>query len=544
MDALPVAKGCGGGGPAGWCSGLFADAGPLQWLIPDADAAPDKGVPDEGAASGGNGGGGRARAGGGDGGAAAAVPAEATEAPPSEAPPDATPSKAPLSEASAPGENGLALAYDLGGTNVRAAVVDLATGAVVGDVAVAALAEDRSLQGVAAAMARVGCQALSWAAPGSAVASSAVAGGAGPWVGVRCVAVAQPGIVAPAPGGGDGAVHGVVAEAVAFPDWPAHAALGNAVASALASALAAKGAGGKDGMPPVLVFEDAGAHLLGELYFGGLPEVLARNRGGGGGEKSSESENDGPMRGTAVLVCVGTGVGTACVVDGQLLAGVEGGHIVVVPSALEAAPAGLEGALLSALPCGCGQTGCAEAHASGPAILKAALGNITRLAGLYPAGAAAEAMAALGDCAAVLAAAEKHVGSVPGSAAEKHVGSVPGSAAALAGQASHAAVEAAAECLARACLALARALGPHAFLLTGGVLTNAPHGKATTGGEALSWFGARVKAHYRRLDWAVASVAPEFMGSALGGVGGVLGAAALARGALANGLVNSPSCEM
>ena len=95
MDALPVAKGCGGGGPAGWCSGLFADAGPLQWLIPDADAAPDKGVPDEGAASGGNGGGGRARAGGGDGGAAAAVPAEATEAPPSEAPP----SEAPTSDA-------------------------------------------------------------------------------------------------------------------------------------------------------------------------------------------------------------------------------------------------------------------------------------------------------------------------------------------------------------------------------------------------------------------------------------------------------------
>jgi glucokinase len=63
-----------------------------------------------------------------------------------------------------------------------------------------------------------------------------------------------------------------------------------------------------------------------------------------------------------VMLTLGTGVGGAIIVDGQMLRGGFGtagelGHMRVVPNGL---------------PCGCGQRGCIESYASGTALLKSA----------------------------------------------------------------------------------------------------------------------------------------------------------------------------
>jgi predicted NBD/HSP70 family sugar kinase len=89
-----------------------------------------------------------------------------------------------------------------------------------------------------------------------------------------------------------------------------------------------------------------------------------------------------------ILVCVGTGVGTAVEVCGKLVGGaqglIEGGHIVCCSSSSTSsscllpaptttstpttAPATATCAVVAPRQCGCGQLGCVEAHASGPAI--------------------------------------------------------------------------------------------------------------------------------------------------------------------------------
>ena len=73
---------------------------------------------------------------------------------------------------------------------------------------------------------------------------------------------------------------------------------------------------------------------------------------------------------TLTLVVIGTGVGAGSVVGGSLLRGANGaageiGHVPVVPDGR---------------PCGCGQTGCLEQYASGPALLLAARHRI----GVHP----------------------------------------------------------------------------------------------------------------------------------------------------------------
>jgi glucokinase len=90
---------------------------------------------------------------------------------------------------------------------------------------------------------------------------------------------------------------------------------------------------------PVAVENDANCALLGEAWAGAAV-----------GHKN------------VLLVTLGTGVGTAALVRGQLLSGArgltpEGGHIPLYPGGRR---------------CGCGLRGCLEAYASGPGLLRTA----------------------------------------------------------------------------------------------------------------------------------------------------------------------------
>jgi predicted NBD/HSP70 family sugar kinase len=278
------------------------------------------------------------------------------------------------------------------------------------------------------------------------------------------------------------------------------------------------------GRPPLLpalgrvfVCEDASAHLVGELEFGPHASRL-------GGSSAT----------TAVLVCVGTGVGTAVSSGGRLLRGasglVEGGHIVTAQGEddgdekddddnddddqggasgissssssskmSENATAGVgHAARRVGRRCGCGQRGCAERYASAPAIVARA-----NRAAAEGAGAAAGAFA---DCGVVFSAVRR------------------GDAAA------NSAVQVAAEHLARMCLSLARALDPHVFLFAGGLVlgrSSGTHGSACSAGSGgrggsggsacndgndsegsgdgngAAWFLKQVEARYRALDWRV-----------------------------------------
>jgi glucokinase len=93
---------------------------------------------------------------------------------------------------------------------------------------------------------------------------------------------------------------------------------------------------------PVSLEHDARAAALGE-------QAAQACRAGGGGT--------GPLRDFA-FIPIGTGIAAAIVAGGQLVTGTAGaagefGHIPVVPGGRQ---------------CACGQRGCIEAHASGPAV--------------------------------------------------------------------------------------------------------------------------------------------------------------------------------
>ena len=187
-----------------------------------------------------------------------------------------------------------ALGVDLGGTNARAAVVDVETGAV-GAVTREALAE-RTPEAVVEALARVIAAA---AGPGGARGFGAVG------VGVAGQVLGASGLVLNAPNLG----------------WR-DVALGALLE-------------GRMGVP-VRIVNDLSAAAWGEVRFGAARDVL-----------------------DALVVYVGTGVGSGLVLGGRLHEGARGvagelGHVKVRPRPAE-----------SPRRCGCGAVGCLEAYTGG-----------------------------------------------------------------------------------------------------------------------------------------------------------------------------------
>ena len=218
----------------------------------------------------------------------------------------------------------------------------------------------------------------------------------------------------------------------------------------------------------VTVVEDANAALMGELSFGSLslPPVPAT--------RSVDDRNV-----VVVLICIGTGVGTAVFVDGQLLVGarglVEGGHLVVDNSP-------------DARPCASGQTGALEAYVSGPSICARAREE-------------AEKQAVASECASATTCEEVFAAAQRGDAVAVQV------------------VEGTAAYLAIACISMARITDPLTFLFSGGVVTGA--------GPS---FLALVEEEYRKRNWAIGDGAiPSFATTSLGDHAGALGAIAIAQ---------------
>jgi predicted NBD/HSP70 family sugar kinase/N-acetylmuramic acid 6-phosphate (MurNAc-6-P) etherase/GNAT superfamily N-acetyltransferase len=210
------------------------------------------------------------------------------------------------------------LGIDVGGTNVRAAVVRARDGSLVTPVV-------RQPLGTIAGAAAVPTNPAAFLAIVTAVAHDAVRA-CDPVVRIDAVAVGQPGHVHP---------DGSIAQLAAFPHWgdtavPLAAELTHAVLTVAAPSP----------VPPVLVLSDAACALAAEVQYGA-----------------------GRLARIVAMVTVGTGVGTAATVDGgaTLLSGTRGlielGHALAYPDGV---------------PCACGQRGCVEAYASGPAIARAA----------------------------------------------------------------------------------------------------------------------------------------------------------------------------
>ena len=192
----------------------------------------------------------------------------------------------------------LCVGVDLGGTNVRAAIVDADSGAVLVDERDLTRAEE----GPAAVMARMA------ALIERAIVQVPSASG---WV--TAIGIGVPGLYDPATN--------VVRFLPNLPTtWPG-VPLGSEIEARL-------------GLPTTLI-NDSRAFILAEATFGA-------GRGGS----------------TVVGMTVGTGIGGGAVIDGRLHLGLDGtagevGHHTVDPNGLL---------------CGCGNRGCLEAHASGPAI--------------------------------------------------------------------------------------------------------------------------------------------------------------------------------
>lgn len=206
------------------------------------------------------------------------------------------------------------IGVDLGGTTVRAALVHV-DGRLSGPVFRKLLGTDRSPEGVLAA---------AWTVVNSVLA--AIEGGAGNKV--AAVAVGQPGHLHP---------DGSISDLAAFSHWGATRV---PVASFLKKKLVETSCGNS---PPVFVFDDAHSALAGEVSFGAAR--LAR---------------------TAVVLTIGTGVGSGVsLCNGAVLHDgarglIELGHAIV----------GLRDS--DPPSCACGQRGCLEAYASGPAVAKRA----------------------------------------------------------------------------------------------------------------------------------------------------------------------------
>lgn len=192
----------------------------------------------------------------------------------------------------------LCVGVDLGGTNLRAAVVNVDDGRVVADARDLTHAE----QGPASVIERMAC--LIQQAIGDARVDGAE---------VAAIGIGVPGLYDPA----TNVVRFVPNLPTTWPGVP----LGPEIQSRL-------------GRQTVLI-NDSRAFILAEATFGAA-------RGGR----------------TVVGMTIGTGIGGGAVIDGRLHLGLDGtagevGHHTIIP-----------GGFL----CGCGNRGCLEAHASGPAI--------------------------------------------------------------------------------------------------------------------------------------------------------------------------------
>ena len=192
----------------------------------------------------------------------------------------------------------LCVGVDLGGTNLRAALVDVGTGQVVSDVRVPTLAAEGP-PAVIERMATLISRAIS--EPGQSRQS------------VAAIGIGVPGLYDPSTN--------VVRFLPNLPTTWLNVPLGRSIEASV-------------GLPTTLV-NDSRAFILAEATFGA----------GRGGD-------------TVVGMTVGTGIGGGAVIGGRLHLGLEGtagevGHSTVEPNGFL---------------CGCGNRGCLEAYASGPAI--------------------------------------------------------------------------------------------------------------------------------------------------------------------------------
>lgn len=192
----------------------------------------------------------------------------------------------------------LCVGVDLGGTNLRAAIVDVETGRVVTDVRGPTLAAE----GPSAVIERMAALIV------RAIAASGQGRGS-----VAAIGIGVPGLYDPATN--------VVRFLPNLPTTWLNVPLGQAIESRV-------------GLPTTIV-NDSRAFILAEATFGA----------GRGGD-------------TVVGITIGTGIGGGAVIGGRLHLGLDGtagevGHSTVEPSGFL---------------CGCGNRGCLEAYASGPAI--------------------------------------------------------------------------------------------------------------------------------------------------------------------------------
>ena len=198
------------------------------------------------------------------------------------------------------GGNTLALGLDLGTTSIKAAVVDLAAGVVVGEVLRSPLGS-RDFRSVVLGM--------------CALARRCAAAAQVEWRDLGAVGVSQPGHIDLDTGRVEAAAN------LPWQDAPLREELSTRL-----------------GVPVVLV-EDGDAALFAELAPKGAAAPPAAMNAA---QRSAH---------TAVLIVVGGGVGTSIAVGGVLLRGernmIEGGHMIVEPSGRA---------------CGCGQRGCVEAY--------------------------------------------------------------------------------------------------------------------------------------------------------------------------------------
>ena len=192
----------------------------------------------------------------------------------------------------------LCVGVDLGGTNLRAAVVDVESGQVVSDIRGPTLAAE----GPAAVIGRM-----------ASIVQRAIAASGYPANAMAAIGIGVPGLYDPATN--------VVRFLPNLPTTWVDVPLGRAIESHI-------------GIPTTLL-NDSRAFILAEATFGA----------GRGGD-------------TVVGITVGTGIGGGAVIGGRLHLGLDGtagevGHTTVEPNGFL---------------CGCGNRGCLEAYASGPAI--------------------------------------------------------------------------------------------------------------------------------------------------------------------------------
>ena len=180
--------------------------------------------------------------------------------------------------------------------------------------------------------------------------------------------------------------------------------------------------------------------------------------------------------------------------------------------------------------CGCGQRGCLEAYASGPAIaaraaeVPAIRNHLLRCSPCASGGGGNDEGEETVSAAAVFAlAASASASSSPPSPSPPLTAPRPppsneeAAASAAAADAAAVVVDVTATHLSRGCLALARAYDPAAFIFAGGVVAG--------GGALLSL----VEAKYRAADWRLGDGArPCFYAASLGDAAPVLGAVAMA----------------